>query len=693
VKRANRARGRAAPITAPALPPSERTLRVRRCVLLGVWLLSGLGVAFRAAELQVVQGSDWKAEAERQHRMLGEVPAARGAILDRDGIALALSHETFRIGVAPHEITDSEGTTELLASALDLPAAEARRIVGDSRRWVTVPGRYPPLVREALGGVRGVYVERELRRFYPQDQLARGLLGSVIDDLGAGGIEQQFEDHLRGNPGTEILARDSEGRPIPGETWVTAAPRSGGSVVLTLDAELQEIANEALREAIEATNASGGDVIVTDPRTGELLAMVSVRDGVATHLGGINTPYEPGSTLKPFTMATLLRTGKAALSDSVDTENGRWISHGRQITDVAVVGTVTLARALQVSSNVGIAKAALGLTPEEQYEALRDFGFGVPTGISLPGEVGGMLRRPSDWSRQSPASLAIGYEISVTPMQMAMAYGALANGGVLMEPQLIRELRDEQGRTIERYEPKPVRRVIGEDVARELNLTLVEAVEAGTGTRARLASFAVAGKSGTSRAYGAAGYDIGAYYASFVGFFPAEDPQLVVFVKLDRPQGAYYGGATAAPVTRATMEAILAARKSPLDREALATIAQAQRAALNAEAVSGLPVTLVASARPAMAMPFLGPDVLEVVEASNGVEIPAGMVLVPDVRGFTPRTAARRLHRLGLVVAWESAGSVTGTVPTAGTLIAQGETVRLLPSVAPWVSPDEVTDD
>jgi len=282
-------------------------------------------------------------------------------------------------------------------------------------------------------------------------------------------------------------------------------------------------------------------------------------------------------------------------------------------------------------------------------------------------------------------------------MQMAMAYGALANGGILMEPQLIRELRDEQGRTIERYEPKPVRRVIGEDVARDLNLTLVEAVEAGTGTRARLASFAVAGKSGTSRAYGAAGYDMGAYYASFVGFFPAEDPQLVVFVKLDRPQGAYYGGATAAPVTRATMEAILAARKSPLDREALASIAQAQRAILNGnvgtDAVSGLPVTRVSSAPPAMAMPFLGPDAVEVAEASTGIEIPVGMVLVPDVRGFSPRTAARRLHRLGLEVVWESAGSVTGTVPAAGTVIALGEAVRLLPRVAPWVSPDEASDD
>ncbi len=606
--------------------------------------------------------------------MQGEVPAARGAILDRDGVALALSHEAFRVGVAPHEITDRERTVEVLADALDMAPAEAARIVSEERRWVAVPGRYPPAVREALRGVRGVYVERELRRFYPQEALARGILGAVIDDLGAGGIEQQFEDHLRGMPGTEVLARDSEGRPIPGETWVTTPPRPGGSVVLTLDAELQEIANEALAEAIEATGASGGDVIVTDPRTGEILAMVSVRDGVPTHLGGVHTPYEPGSTLKPFTMATLMRAGKASLADSVDTGYGRIVVAGRQISDVSAVGTVTLARALQVSSNVGIVKAAEALTPEEQYEALRDFGFGVPTGVPLPGEVGGMLRRPGQWSRQSPASLAMGYEISVTPLQMAMAYGALANGGVLMEPRLIRELRDPDGRILERFDPKPVRRVLPEEVARELNLTLVDAVEEGTGSQARLASFSVAGKSGTSRAYGPAGYDMGSYYASFVGFFPAQDPQLVVFVKIDRPQGAYYGGATAAPVTRATMEAILAARKSPLDREALAAIAQAQRSVLD-----DLPVTRIASTAPDMFLPLGIRETAEWVETTPRADLPAGSVLVPDLRGLAPRVAARRLHRLGLAVAWDSGELVTGTRPAAGSVLLPGDTVHLLP--------------
>ncbi len=652
---------------------SDRSLAFRRRLLLGCWILAGGGLLARAVELQVAQGTKWQQEADEQHRMQSEMGAERGEILDRDGVPLALSHETFRVGVAPHELTDPNAVALSLKGILQLSDAEARRITSTDRRWVTIPGRFPPAVRESLSGLRGVYVERELRRFYPQGALGRGLLGAVVDKVGSGGIEQEFEDHLRGIPGAEIVARDSDGRPIPGETWMIRPPRSGGSVVLTLDASLQEIANEALKEAVESTGSRGGDLLVTDPHTGEVLAMVSLRDGTSAHLGAINTPYEPGSTLKPFTVASLLRERKASLDDSLDTGNGSWTTHGRTIDDVSVVGKVSLGRALQVSSNVGIAKAVQRLSHEEQYEGLRDFGFGLPTGILLPGEASGTLRRPGQWSQQSPTSLAIGYEIAVTPIQMAMAYGTLANGGVLMQPLLLKELRDAQGGVIEKFGPRVLRRVVSKDVAREITGVLVGVVEAGTGTRARLASFAVAGKSGTSRAYAEnGGYEAGAYFSSFVGFFPADDPQLVVFVKLERPQGEYYGGTTAAPVTRATMEAILAARESPLDQTALAALAQSQRIQENSELPleSPTPTPLFAS----RIQPFESgvPNVSASEGRTNGV------FTVPEVRGLSARSAARRLHSLGLSVLWESAGPVLETVPAAGSSIILGDTIRLV---------------
>lgn len=641
--------------------------RGRSRLLLAGWVLALAVMTGRAAELQLVEASDWRALAERQHRASDDVPASRGGILDRDGLPLALSHEAFRIGVAPHELADRDAASELLSSALGLTPAEARDITRSERRWVQLAGRYPPAVREAVGDMVGIYAERELRRFHPQDDLAIALLGRIVDETGAGGIEQEFENHLRGVPGSRVVTRDSSGEPIPGEGWELTPPIPGGDVVLTIDMDLQEIAQEALASAVSETGAQGGDLVVTDPGTGEVLAMASVRDGATHQATAITTPSEPGSTLKPFTVAGLLERGRAELSDSVDTGEGHWTRHGRTIRDVTPVGTVTLSHALQVSSNVGIAKAAEVLSPAEQFETLRDFGFGVPTGIELPGESGGVLHHPNQWSGQSAASLAIGYEISATPLQIAMAYGALANGGELMEPRIVRELRAPDGQVVERFEPRAVRRVVRPEVAAQLTGALVDAVEQGTGGEARLRTFAVAGKSGTARATGERGqYETGAYHASFVGFFPAEAPQLVVFVKLDRPQGAYYGGTTAAPVTRATMEAVLAARHPPLDRDALVAIARSQEEVRRLETVapSGLRFTSAAGS--------VAPEPLSLPRAENG------LLLLPDVADLPSRTAIRRLHALGVRIRWEGAGTIVGTRPAAGTPLAPGDTVTIL---------------
>ncbi len=645
----------------------------RRRLLLVAWLAAAVVIVWRAAELQVTEVAAWRAEADRQHRTQAEVPAPRGTIRDRTGLPLALSHETFRVSVAPHEIAaGANGGDEIagrLEGALNMSPEEARRVVNSTRRWVVLPGRYPPIVREELAGVTGVYVERELRRFRPHGELARAVLGVEVDGMGRGGVEQAFEEILHGDPGLEVMARDSEGRPIPGDAWTVRPPRSGGEVVLTLDLDLQEIAHEAIAEAVEKTGARSGDLLVTDPRSGEVLAMVSLKADGSTDLSALHSPYEPGSTLKPFTVAGLLAGDYATLGDSVDTGDGRWTSHGRTITDVQAVGKVTLEHALRVSSNVGIAKLAERLTQDEQYEVLRDFGFGVATGMGLPGEASGLLRRPAGWSRQSSASLAIGYEIGVTPLQMAMAYGALANGGQLVQPRIVREVRNPDGTVAEEFESRTIRRVIPEAVARDINASLVGAVEDGTGSRAQLTTFAVAGKSGTSRAYGShGGYERGGYYASFIGFFPADDPQLLVFVKLERPQGEYYGGATAAPVTRATMEAVLAARHPPIDRSALARVSRPLQRTLSPAPTSG--VTLASTgARPADP----GPVSPAPAEARGGDARP-----VPEVRGLSPRVAARRLHSQGFRVIWNGGGSIQGTAPASGEFLLPGDTIRLL---------------
>jgi cell division protein FtsI (penicillin-binding protein 3) len=632
--------------------------------VLAGWLSCSLVVALRATQIQVLQAGSWTALAQSQQEDDQAVPAPRGTIFDRNGQPLAVTRERVRVNVAPREVKDADGVQGLLAETLGLSRSQARRLVSNGKVWNVAPGLFAPSIRDALEDVSGIHLEPVFERFHPHRDLARGALGVVIEEEGRGGVEQVFDELLRGTPGVEIVARDPVGRPIPGERVTVQSPRSGGEVVLTIDTNLQEIAQAALQQAIDDHDALGGDVIITSPATGEILALASIRDGHTAALSAVNTPFEPGSTLKPFTVAGLLKHGLANMNDSVDAENGRWEVEGRVLTDTHTQGLLTLREALRESSNIGIAKAAQVMSQGVQYENLRDFGFGTLTGIELPGEVAGTLRRPERWSGQSAASLAIGYEIAVTPLQMAMAYGSLANGGVLMAPRLVREIRQADGTVLERFDPEEVRRVVDRSTAEAVGRALEDVVRDGTGSLARVGSFRVAGKSGTARFSSNGSYARGDYSSSFVGYFPAEKPQLVVFVKLDRPRsGGYYGGAIAAPVTRETMEAALAAAPRSLDMGDLA-------AAQNAPRRPRIDVSF--AARPAPALPPLPADQPGAPTPTTG-----SAVTVPDVTGLPARTAVRYLHRFGLRVAQVGDGEVVRTSPAPGTRIMQGDTVTL----------------
>ena len=633
----------------------------RRRLVLAVWLVGAAVIVLRAGQIQIVQAAQWRAIASGQHREDQILPAPRGIILDREGTPLSVTRERALVNIAPREVRDAETLQALLVDALGVSSSRAARLVTSGRGW-NAAGLYPPGVGNRLEGRRGVYVDPVFQRYYPHGDLARGILGVVFEDEGRGGIERHFEAWLSGTAGRQVVARDHVGNPIPGDRITVEAPRAGGEVVLTLDMDLQEIAQEALLEAIAQHEARGGDILITDPFTGEILALFSTQDGYVGALSAVNTPFEPGSTLKPFTVAGLLRNGLSSLDDTIDVGDGTWEIAGRTLHDTHTRGLMTIRDALRESSNVGMAKAALSMTPGVQFETLRDFGFGTLTGIELPGEVAGTLRRPDRWTAQSPASLAIGYEISVTPLQMTMAYGALANGGLLMRPQLIRELRNADGTVVESFEPEVIRRVIDERDARAIGRALVDVVEDGTGQSARLGSFRVAGKSGTARFASGGAYQLGDYSASFVGYFPADNPQLVVFVKLDRPQGQYYGGAVAAPVTRATMEAALAANSAHLDRGALLA---ASRNAPNRVA------TELASSFASYALePALPPYPAEGNEED-------GRVTLPDVSGLPARIAIRHLHRLGLRVALVGIGDIVRTTPRAGSRVSLGDTIRI----------------
>jgi len=652
---------------------SPRT--VRRGTLLGFYLLFGGLVIGKAVKLQVLEHDRWLVVAADQQREQVELPARRGAIFDRDGVPLALSHETYQVSIAPPELRDPRAAERVLSEGLDLPARAIEDAVRSDRRWVVLSGRYSAEQRRRVGSMRGVYFERHFDRFYPQGDAGREVIGAVTRDGRAlGGIEQQFDELLSGEPGFSVLRRDARGGSQSAASLPVVQPRDGSSLHLTIDFDLQEIADAALRHALQETGAAGGDLLIGDPRTGEVLAAVSRRGSRTRSLTAFTEPYEPGSTLKPFLVAMLLTERRARLEDTIYAEKGVWREGRRTFRDTSPHEWLTLREALRVSSNIAFVKFADRLSRGQQYAYLRDFGFGTPTGVEYPAESSGRLRKPAEWSRLTVGSLAMGYEIMVTPLQMLAAYGALANGGVLMEPYLVREIRSSDGRVVHRREPAPLRRVIPEDVARAVSDVLAEVVDEGTATRASLATFAVAGKTGTSRrTAGAGGYAAGAYTSTFAGYFPAQDPQIVIFVKLDEPQGAYYGGLTAAPVTRETLQGLLAARSAPIDGRTL----------LATRGTGGNPGSLPASRSFAADPGREGTYVFLVGDEMPGGRPQQGAVAtrVPDLAGLSLREAVRSGHRAGLQVRVVGSGAVQRTEPPAGAELSRGEVVTLFATV------------
>jgi cell division protein FtsI (penicillin-binding protein 3) len=513
----------------------------------------------------------------------------------------------------------------------------------------------------------------------------RRIVGRVgLDGRPLDGIELSMDSVLRGDSRGAAGSIDVRGRSIGSPEGWTSAPRMGASVMLTINESLQEICERALARATDSHQADGGDIVVMNPFTGDVLAMASRRANPrAVANTAVSEPFEPGSTIKPFIAASLLALNRVRPEDSVDTSNGEAMIDGRLITDGHAAKALTLGDVIKYSSNIGIARFSERLTPREKYEVLRDFGIGTPTGIPLPAEAEGTLREPRQWNRTSASSIVMGYEVAVTPLQLVAAYSAIANGGQLLEPHIIKEIRSTDGELIYRARPKVIRRVVSQTVARDIQRMLLGVVESGTATRADLSTYLLGGKSGTARrTVEGRGYVRGNYTASFVGLFPADRPQYVVLVKIDSPRHAYYGGEIAAPVTKVVLRAALAARDAALNRAELATVERVRRptdavlpvtddsagGATNMGNESGPPSEEPATAREpvTIGLPFaLRPKVVDQTERP-----------VPDISGLTLREAVKSLHRSGFRVRLiPQRGS--GTLPAAGTPLAAGSVVKL----------------
>ncbi len=634
-------------------------LEVRLTVLAAAFAMAFALLLVRAAQVQLAQGAVYARRATRQRTDSVALPAPRGALYDRNGVPLAVTQESFHVGIAPGELLTPDADRSLISRALGIPENQLRR---DFRQpWVYYHGTFTSAQVHPLRRIRGVHLLSEFGRFYPDPDLAAALLGRpAADGRPASGIERVFDSLLTGRPGRGVEIRDGRGRVYESPSRRDAFPVAGHDIWLTIDAAVQEIVETVLREAVARYGADGGDVVVLAPHTGEILAAMSLRaDGRRTS-GVFTSVFEPGSTAKIFAAAALLDLGLVGLSDSVYGEGGRWVLPYRVLEDDHELDFdwMTLEQAIRVSSNIGTVKFASRLEPAERFRFLRAFGFGTPTGVEFPSESRGILKRPENWSGTTATALSIGYEVAVTPLQLALAYAAIANDGVMLRPRLVREIRDAGGSVVYDMRPEPIRRAVSRDVALRLRGMLRSVTaQGGTGATAALSVYEVAGKTGTARVAGPGGYVAGSHIAVFASLFPAEDPQLAMVVKLENPAGTY-ATLTAAPLTRLMLEQILGAQTGALDR-------------------SRLPRRVAPPARVA-APPVRGATRIVVAWPGSGTRPVGGTRVVPEVVGLTLRAALSRVHDAGLRARVDGWGRVTRVDPSSGDSLPPGTIVRLV---------------
>ncbi len=545
----------------------------RVAVVEGFFLLFGLCLAGRLFYIAVLQHGRYQQMAKVQHQSTVSLEAQRGLIYDRNRNPLVLNEACISVGVDLRQVKDRRGVAEKLAKLLgeSSSALYARMKTERSFVWLKrrVDAELAPKIK-ALN-VPGLRLEKDARRRYPHQEIAAHLLGYTdIDNRGIAGVELACDSLLRGQEGRKIMQRDAVGNKLPNLGAEEKPVVEGSHVVLTIDYLIQAIATEELRVSMELFGASGGLAVVTNPMNGEVLAMVCEPSfdpnqasafATATRRNRTLTDlFEPGSVFKLITFAGAIQEKIRTPRDIIFCENGAYKIADKVVTDHGErYGNLTVAEVLAYSSNIGTAKLARLLGRDKFYRYARDFGFGMPTRIDTDGEAAGTLKHPAEWSGYSLAAMSMGYEVSVNALQVAMAYGAIANGGELLQPKLIAAVADPEGEVLRFDETEVVRRVVTGETARTLTAMMEGAVISGTAKNAAIPGVRIAGKTGTAHKAlaRARGYSSSELNVSFAGFFPVPNPRYLIFVMLESPRTSQWGGLAAAPTFKRIAQRIL----------------------------------------------------------------------------------------------------------------------------------------
>jgi len=671
---------------------SSRTRIVIVAALAAMWTGAVFG---RLAYLQLFRYSEYYSRAQHQQRLIVDVGASRAEIFDRNMNPLAMSVPVDSAFAVPSEIADPDMVSRLVGKALDTPADEIATRLAGSRSFAWIARKLSPEKADRLAAMnlRGIYFQREGGRFYPKRELAAHVLGYVdIDEKGLGGIEYALDDSIRSKPGKMLILADAHRR------WYDStdkAPDTGTSVVLTLDEKIQYIAEKELAQAIHDTQAKSGTVIVENPNSGELLAVANwptfnpnaAKDSVAEARvdRAASALYEPGSVFKIVTLSAAIDQGITNPNEVVDCQNGAIYIAGHRIRDHKAYGMLTVSQILAYSSDVGAIKLGLRLGAPKFYDYIRAFGFGQPTGVDLPGESRGKLRRIENWTPVSVGSISMGQEVGVTPLQMISAVSAMANGGLIVRPHVVRELHRGNQVTEPPDSQRLPRRVIQETTAASMRRMLEGVVLEGTGKKAILDGYTSAGKTGTAQKYdpNTGRYSTHDLIASFVGFAPINTPALTIYVQLDSPVGPHDGGQVAAPVFKRVAQQVLAYLDVPHDIPVTAETLRASRARPVQEKDDNLtdvsdfePVqTPVAAAGddPAPAAPHFAPaETAPTVEIAEGSGIPAPQLLEKTVRAVTEECL-----KMGLTPVLVGTGIATQQFPEPGATIRRGSRITV----------------
>jgi cell division protein FtsI (penicillin-binding protein 3) len=654
---------------------AQRSSEGRRVfVLIGAMVLWAVVIGARLYFLHVVHSADYRQRAEHQQQRRIEVSPRRGVIYDRNGNELAVSIKVDSVFAVPDQIDDPDAAARSLSRIIGVPVRDLVEKFNAQRPFVWVKRKLNPNEAAAVrkADIPGIYFQKEDRRFYPKGDLASHVLGYVdIDEKGLGGLEYRYNNDVRGDGGRVLIMTDARGRSFDS---VEQPVVPGADLVTTIDQNIQYIVDKEVAAAAEKTHAKGVSIVVMDPRSGEVLAMGNYPTFNPNQYAkyspqswinqAVSHTYEPGSTFKIVTAASAFEEGLAEPSDVIDCQMGSIVVFGRKIHDWKPFGLLTVKQIMQNSSDVGAIKIALRLGDERFADHIERMGFGKSANIDLPAEERGTARPASRWTKSSIGSIAMGQEVTVTPLQIVRMVSAVANGGILYQPYIVKKVQHQQNGILSQTTPHG-ERVITAETAAKLQDMLESVVTEGTAKAGKLEGYTAAGKTGTAQKVEGGRYSQTKVVASFAGFAPATNPAISMIVMVDEPVGAHHGGDVAAPVFKRVAEQVLRYMSVPPDVPLYAPQYKVQQ---QKPSQPERPLRLRDSRVKLMPAAFttaeFGPPQI-------------GDVTIPDFQGKSLRQVAEESLKAGLRLQSVGSGAAVEQMPPAGANVRAGARVQV----------------